>query len=95
MRTMLTFSVPVEKGNEAIQDGSLAATLEAMLEKLEPEAAYFRAIDGERGGMIVFDMDDPAQIPQVAEPLFLNLDADVELTPVMNPDDLRRALSSL
>ena len=95
MRTMLTWAVPVERGNQAIEDGSLAATIEEMLDKLEPEAAYFRAIDGERGGMIVFDMDDPAQIPQVAEPLFLKLDASVELTPVMNADDLRRALSSL
>lgn len=95
MRTMLTWTVPVERGNEAIEDGSLAATIEEILEKLEPEAAYFRAIDGERGGMIVFDMEDPAQIPQVAEPLFLKLDASVELVPVMNADDLRRALSSL
>lgn len=95
MRTMLTWAVPVERGNQAIEDGSLAATVEELLERLEPEAAYFRAIDGERGGMVVFDMDDPAQIPQIAEPLFLKLDASVEFTPVMNADDLRRALSSI
>ncbi len=85
----------MERGNQAIEDGSLAATIEELIERLEPEAAYFRPFDGERGGMMVFDMDDPAQIPQIAEPLFLKLDASVEFSPVMNADDLRRALSSI
>ncbi len=33
-----------------------------------------------------------AQIPQIAEPLFLNVDAAVEFVPVMNADDLKKAL---
>jgi hypothetical protein len=90
---MLTWTVPAAKGNQAIQDGSLMSTIEEMLERLQPEAAYFGPVDGERAGMIVFDMTDPAQIPQVAEPLLQQLEARIELTPVMNPDDLRRALS--
>ncbi len=45
--------------------------------------------------MIVFDMADPAQIPQIAEPLFMNVDAAVEFTPVMNGDDLKRALEQV
>lgn len=92
MRTMLRWTVPVEKGNQAIKDGSIAKTIESLMEELEPEAAYFLAEDGKRAGMLFFDMADPAQIPQIAEKLFLNLDAAVELVPVMNADDLRRAL---
>jgi hypothetical protein len=92
MRTMLRWTVPVEKGNQAIKDGSIAKTIEALTEELKPEAAYFLAEDGKRAGMLFFDMADPAQIPQVAEKLFLNLDAAVEFVPVMNADDLRRAL---
>lgn len=92
MRTMLRWSVPVEKGNQAIQDGLIQQTLESLLEELEPEAAYFLAEEGKRAGLIFFDMTDPAQIPQIAEPLFQNLDAAVEFVPVMNADDLRRAL---
>jgi hypothetical protein len=49
----------------------------------------------ERAGMTVFDMTDPAQIPQIAEPLFMALDAGVEFLPVMNADDLQRALSQV
>lgn len=95
MRMMLRWTVPVETGNRAIEDGTLQETLEALMEELEPEAAYFHAEHGERAGTIVFDMSDPARIPQIAEPLFLNLDAAVEFVPVMNADDLRRALDTV
>ena len=34
MRMMLRWTVPVERGNETIEDGSLARTLEALMEEL-------------------------------------------------------------
>jgi hypothetical protein len=89
---MLRWTVPVERGNETIKDGSLARTLESLMGELKPEAAYFWPENGERGGMMVFDMADPSQIPQIAEPLFLNVDAAVDFAPVMNADDLKKAL---
>jgi hypothetical protein len=95
MRMMLRWTVPVEKGNETIRDGSLAATMQSLLEDLKPEAAYFWPENGERAGMMVFDMADTTQIPQIAEPLFMNLDAAVEFLPVMNADDLRTALEKV
>ncbi len=95
MRMMLRWTVPVERGNETIRDGSLADTLQSLLAELEPEAAYFWPEEGERAGMMVFDMADTSQIPQIAEPLFMNLDAAVEFVPVMNADDLRTALEKV
>ncbi len=95
MRMMLRWTVPVEKGNETIRDGSLAATMQSLLEELKPEAAYFWPENGERAGMMVFDMADTTQIPQIAEPLFMNLDAAVEFLPVMNADDLKTALAKV
>ncbi len=95
MRMMLRWTVPVERGNETIRDGSLATTIESLLEDLKPEAAYFWPENGERAGMMVFDMADPTQIPQIAEPLFMNLDAAVEFQPVMNADDLSAALEKV
>jgi hypothetical protein len=89
---MLRWTVPVEKGNEAIRDGSLQRTMESLMEELKPEAAYFFPEGGERAGQMVFDMTDPSQIPQIAERLFLALDAAVEFLPVMNGDDLRKGL---
>ncbi len=92
MRMMLRWTVPVERGNETIKDGTLARTLESLIDELKPEAAYFWPENGERAGMMVFDMADTSQIPQIAEPLFLNVDAAVDFAPVMNADDLKKAL---
>ena len=37
---MLRFSVPVEKGNAALKDGSLGKAMESIMGQLKPEAAY-------------------------------------------------------
>ncbi len=95
MRMMLRFTLPVEKGNAAVSEGSVGRTMESIMGKLKPEAAYFTAFDGVRGGMIFFDMTDTSQIPELIEPFFLNLNAKVELVPVMNGDDLRKGLAKL
>lgn len=95
MRMMLRWTVPVEKGNEAIKDGSMTRTIESLIETLKPEASYFWARNGKRAGMLVFDMADTAQIPEIAEPLFMSVDAAVEFVPVMNADDLRKALAKI
>ena len=89
---MIRWTVPAEKGNEAIRTGAIAETIEDLLKELTPEAAYFFADGGKRAGMMFFDMADPSQIPQLAEPLFQRLDASVEFVPVMNAEDLRKAL---
>lgn len=43
---------------------------------------------------MIFDRTDSARIPRVAEPLLDGVNAAVEILPVMDPDDLRRALES-
>jgi hypothetical protein len=93
MRMMLRFTLPVEKGNRAFNDGSLGRTMESVMAKLKPEAAYFAPLDGKRSGMLFFDIAEPSQIVEVVEPLFLNLDAAVEIVPVMNAEDLRKGLA--
>lgn len=45
MRMMLRFTLPVEKSNAAINDGSLGRTMESVLSKLKPEAAYFAPLE--------------------------------------------------
>jgi hypothetical protein len=93
MRMMLKITVPVEKGNKAFNDGSLGKTIETLMGKLKPEAAYFAPMNGKRCGMMFFDLAEASQIIEVVEPLFSNLDAEVEILPVMNADDLRKGLT--
>ena len=92
MRCILEITIPVEKGNEAIKSGKLQKTLENFIDEMKPQAAYFFAAgDGERGGIIVLDLEEPSQIPMVAEPFFLALNAKVRIQPVMTIEDLMKA----
>ena len=95
MRMMLKWSVPVEKGNAMVADGSMGKAIEDIMAKTKPEAAYFLAHGGERGGIVFFDMKEPADIPRIAEILFQRANASVEFVPVLNADDLKKALGSL
>jgi hypothetical protein len=94
MRTMLRVTFPTELGNRAIKDGSFARLMEATMQKLKPEAAYFTAHKGCRCAMLFFDMKDASEIPAIAEPLFMTLNAELELLPVMNNDDLQKGLTA-
>ena len=91
MRFMITCRIPVERGNELAKNDTLGETVKSIMEELQPEAAYFADIEGARGGYIVVNMDDASQIPAIAEPLFLGLDATVQVHPVMTPEDLGKA----
>ncbi len=91
MRFMVTFRIPMEHGNAIIKDGTLAPTIQSILDDLKPEAAYFGEVDGARGGYLVVTMDDASHIPALAEPLFLGLGATIKVHPVMTPDDLMQA----
>lgn len=92
MRTLLKVSMPVESSNKAIKEGSLPKIIQSFIEDNRPEASYFYAENGKRTGLFVFDLKDPSQIPQVAEPFFLGLNAAVEFFPVMNAADLKTGL---
>lgn len=92
MRMLFRASFPVEASNEAIKAGRLEKVLQATVERLKPEACYFFAQDGKRGGFFVFDMNDSSDIPSIAEPFFTELNASVEFLPVMNLDDVQAGL---
>jgi hypothetical protein len=95
MRVMAKITMPVESGNQAIKDGSLGTVIQRAAERWKPEAMYFTTFDGRRTAFMVFDLPDASDIPPFAEPLFQGLDANVELAPAMNGDDLQKGLSQL
>lgn len=91
MRFVLQVSLPVDKFNQAVRDGSAGDKMRRILEEIKPEAAYFCAKDGKRGGFLIVDIADPSEMPRFAEPWFLQFDATVEFLPAMTPQDLQRA----
>ena len=94
MRTMLRAVMPVEKSNQAIQNGTLPKLLATIMQELKPEAAYFFPENGKRSCLMVFDMKDASQMPLISERFFMELNAEVSLTPVMNADDLKKGLEA-
>ncbi len=73
----------------------MGATIEGILGKLQPEAAYFHTTDGRRAFTLVVDAPDGATLPSLAEPMWLELGATVEALPVMNAEELAEGLSRL
>ena len=95
MRMMIKFSFPVDAGNAAIRTGKVEKIFQQLIEDLKPEAAYFHAVDGNRGGFFVVNMRESSQIAEIAERLFFGVSAKIELVPVMTADDLRKGLSGV
>jgi hypothetical protein len=96
MRVMMTVSIPNEQGNAARKSGKLQQIIQNFVEEFKPEAAYFATNpDGERGGIMVFDLKDTSEMPKIAEPLFQELNARITFKPCMNLEDLRKGISSL
>ena len=92
MRLMLRFWIPVEKGNEAAQDGTIGRVIDALIERVKPEAAYFMVDQGKRAGLIFFNETDPANLPKINEPLFAELNAAIDIIPTLTLEELQKAL---
>ncbi len=92
MRMMMKVQLPVEAGNEATRTGRVGQIIASVMERLRPEATYFGTEDGKRTAYAFFELNDPALIPVIAEPLFQGLNASVHFAPVMSLDELQRGL---
>ncbi len=92
MRMMLKFAMDTEVSNKVIKSGQMDKVLMKLMETVKPEAAYFATEDGMRTGFIFFDLKEVSDIPMIAEPLFMELDAEVTFAPVMNAQDVKMGL---
>jgi len=91
MKLMVNFELPTEFLNTLSREGKAGSTMTEIMEELEPEAAYFYAPNGRRGGTMILSIDDASQIPAILEPFYLRLEAKCECHLVMSPEELSRA----
>jgi len=89
MRMMMKVSIPVDAGNKGVKEGILPRTVMGFVEQMKPEACYFGPEDGRRTAFFFFDLKDPTMIPTAAESFFMNLNASIEMSPVMNLDEMK------
>jgi len=91
MRMLMHIKLPIEPFNSAVRDGSAGPKIQRILEATKPEASYFSPQHGHRGGTLIVNVNDPADVPRLAEPWFLTFNAEVEFQIAMTPEDLGRA----
>jgi len=91
MRFLIDVEFPAEPFNTYVREGSAASKMQSVLAAIRPEAAYFLARDGKRGGTLVVNMENTSDIPGIAEPLFLTFNASVQFHPAMTVEDLGKA----
>lgn len=89
MKMLMKISLPHETFNAAVRDGSAGKKTEAILDEVKPEAIYFTEMLGRRTVVMIVDLASPSQLPALAEPWFLTFNADVEVHPVMSPEELK------
>ncbi len=93
MRVLVKVSFPVEAGNVAAKDGFKA--IQDILKQQKPEAAYFVAQNGKRTGILILNVENASEMAEIAEPWFLALNAEIEVTPAMVPADLEKAAPAI
>ena len=76
MKMLLSVAIPHEPFNSLVKKGKAGEILGQILEMIKPAAAYFTEQDGKRGGVFVVDVQSASDVPALAEPFFLNFQAD-------------------
>ncbi|MGW6704118.1 hypothetical protein ACWGDE_04385 [Streptomyces sp. NPDC054956] len=95
MRVMLRAHLDTPATNQGIKSGALPEAIKNLMAAVKPEAAYFGLDEGVRSCWIVFDLQDSSQLPPLFEDLFLQFNAELEVAPVMNAEDLAKGLAAM
>jgi hypothetical protein len=91
MRMLLHVRIPHAEFNAAVRDGSAEKKMKQILEETKAEAVYFTEYGGQRGAILIININDPSEVPKFAEPWFLSFNADVQFHIAMTPEELGRA----
>lgn len=91
MKMLLTVEMPHEPFNSLVRNGKVGQIIGQILETIKPEVAYFTEQDGKRGAILVVNVQAPSEVPALAEPFFLNFQADCKFRILMSPDDLKKS----
>ena len=95
MRMMLKVTMDTVATNRAVQDGSLMKLIQKLQARIKPEACYYLTQCGQRTLLAFFETtESSALIAEIAEPLFIGLNARLDLAPVMNDADLQRGFAA-
>lgn len=98
MRVLLTAHIPTnEATTKAFKEDPkmVGDRIESYLKQVRAEAAYFGEDNGERTFYIVVNLPSADMIPSIAEPLFIDLGAKVNIKPIMSIEEVKSGLSKV
>lgn len=95
MRFLVKVAIPTASGNALIRDPKFGQRLSGILGEIKPEATYFTVEDGQRTIYLVVDIAESSRIPAITEPLWLALEARVDVIPAMNEQEFAQAGPSI
>jgi len=82
---------PHEEFNKTVKNGTVGEKMQKIIESSKPQSVFFTEANGRRSALMIVNMENESQIPKLAEPWFLQFNADVEFHVVMSPEDLDKA----
>jgi hypothetical protein len=85
--------IPTIAGNKMVKDPNLLKTIEDFTKKFNCEVAYFTEVNGNRTMVFILDLPSSVMIQAIVELLCQEFDANIEIHPAMNLDELE-AISS-
>jgi hypothetical protein len=91
MRFLVKVKPDLERTNKSIAEGAFEQRMQQVLSHIKPEAAYFFEEAGSRTAMFLVDIQKASEIPNVGEPFFHGMGAEVHFHPVMSAQDLRES----
>ena len=91
MRMLVNVICPVEPFNSLVKDGTAGEIIGQIVDQIKPESIYFTEIEGNRSAVMVVDVPDASAVPSIAEPWYLNFEANCEFRIAMSPEDLMKA----
>ncbi len=89
MRVLMIVECPHEPFNTLVRKGTAGEIIAKILDTIKPEAVCFTELHGRRTCVLTVNLENASQIPTLAEPWFLNFQADCHIHPAMTPDDLK------
>jgi len=91
VRMIMLVQCPIEPFNTLVRNGTVGEKMRQILDATKPESAYFTERDGHRGAIFVVNVDGASDVARLAEPWFLQFNAEVEFRIAMTPEELGRA----
>lgn len=91
MRFLVKVKPDLERTNKSIAEGTFDERMQQILSHIKPEAAYFTEENGCRTALFIVDIQKASDIPNIGEPFFHGMGAEVHFHPVMSAQDLRES----